>query len=170
MIDDKSSTTGLQPARASAPVRRQGHTIALAALMCAAALPMGSQARVPKACILRVEASGFDNGSGHAIAKLFLAGQNVRQRGQLEVTADISDGKATLRFAPLAPGDYAVVVFHDANDNGNIDHNLIGLPTEQLGFSNAYTLSLTSGPPTFDKLRFSHGTADQSISIKVEGI
>ncbi len=36
----------------------------------------------------------------------------------------------------LPAGDYAVKLFHDANDNGEMDSNLLGLPQEGYGFSN----------------------------------
>jgi uncharacterized protein (DUF2141 family) len=153
--------------------RRRAFVLAATALCSAtsatsATLPALSQAQDFGA--LKVEASGFNNASGHAIAKLFLPGQNVRQRGHFEIKADIRGGKASLAFPALPPGDYALVVFHDANDNGTIDHNLIGVPNEALGFSNGFKLSLLSGLPTFDRLRFAHGAADtaQTIAIRVE--
>ena len=170
MIEVNSRAIESKQSQLNAFNGRQSQTIALAATFCVATLPMNSQAQVQQTGVIRIEASGFDSGSGHAIAKLFLPGQNVRQHGHLETKADIRDGKASLAFPALPAGDYAVVVFHDSNDNGEIDHNLIGMPKEQLGFSNAFKLSLTSGLPTFDKLRFRHGTFDQSISIRVEGL
>lgn len=39
-------------------------------------------------------------------------------------------------FTDLAPGRYAVQVLHDANDNGRLDTNIVGMPTEGYGFSN----------------------------------
>jgi uncharacterized protein (DUF2141 family) len=120
--------------------------------------------------VLNVIASDFKDESGHAIAKLFRIGQNVRQRGQFEVKSDIRGGKASLIFPPLPAGEYAVVVFHDANDNGVIDHNLIGLHNEALGFSNAFKPSLISGLPTFDKLKFAHGKVAQTIHIRMESL
>lgn len=120
--------------------------------------------------VLNVMASDFKDESGHAIAKLFRLGQNVRQRGEFEVKSDIRGGKASLIFPPLPAGEYAVVVFHDANDNGVIDHNLIGLPNEAIGFSNAFKLSFISGLPTFDKLRFAHGEVAQTIQIRMESL
>jgi uncharacterized protein (DUF2141 family) len=134
----------------------------------AAAPPTFAQLRA--SADLNIEASGFNDESGHAIAKLFLPGQNVRQRGQFEIKADIRGGKASLALPALPPGEYAVVVFHDANDNGVIDHKLIGIPNEQLGFSNAFKLSLSSGLPTFEKLRFAHGESTQTIAIHVEAL
>ena len=39
-------------------------------------------------------------------------------------------------FSDLRPGVYAVVVFHDENDDGKLDKNAIGLPTEAYAISN----------------------------------
>ncbi len=36
----------------------------------------------------------------------------------------------------LPAGQYAIAVYHDADNNDKIDRNLIGRPTEQYGFSN----------------------------------
>jgi uncharacterized protein (DUF2141 family) len=38
-------------------------------------------------------------------------------------------------FVP-GPGLYALVLYHDANSNGKIDRNLLGIPKEGFGFSN----------------------------------
>jgi uncharacterized protein (DUF2141 family) len=122
-------------------------------------------ARAPADLI--IETSGLQSSAGHAIAKLFVAGDNVRQRGRQEVAATIRAGKATLVFAALPPGGYAVVVFHDVNDDGMIDHNLFGIPNEALAFSGGFRLSLTGGLPTFDKLRFTHGDGAQTLALRL---
>ncbi|WP_211460632.1 DUF2141 domain-containing protein [Collimonas silvisoli] len=116
---------------------------------------------------LIVEASGFSSITGHAVAKLFLPGDNVLDRGKKEVKATIRNGRALFSFAALAKGDYAVVVFHDVNDNGVIDHYWFKLPKEPLGFSNGFSIPLFSGLPTFEKLRFTHGETEQTISVTV---
>ena len=46
----------------------------------------------------------------------------------------INAGQADTEFAGLAPGTYAVSVFHDANSNGKFDR-LMGIPKEGYGFS-----------------------------------
>ncbi|MEP6360832.1 MAG: DUF2141 domain-containing protein, partial [Balneola sp.] len=33
-------------------------------------------------------------------------------------------------------GEYAIAVYHDKNENGKIDTNLLGIPKEDYGFSN----------------------------------
>jgi uncharacterized protein (DUF2141 family) len=137
-------------------------------VMAAIAVTSHSVLAAPDSNGLVVEASGFKNDSGHAIAKLFIAGDDVIKRGRQEVSGTIRNGRSTLTFPTAPPGEYAVVVFHDANDNGTIDHNLIGFPKEALGFSNGFAWSLTKGLPSFEKLRFTHGAALQTITIKVE--
>ena len=44
----------------------------------------------------------------------------------------------TMRFVvqDLAPGRYALSAFHDENDNGELDTNLLGIPSEGYGFGN----------------------------------
>ena len=46
----------------------------------------------------------------------------------------IADGQAAVTFDGLAPGSYAVSVFHDANANGKLDR-FAGSPKEGYGFS-----------------------------------
>ena len=36
----------------------------------------------------------------------------------------------------LPSGEYAIAVYHDKNENGKIDTNLLGIPKENYGFSN----------------------------------
>src|SRR5688572_16752304 len=44
------------------------------------------------------------------------------------------DGTATIAFGDVKPGNYAVMVMHDENDNGSLDANFLGMPTEGYGF------------------------------------
>lgn len=52
----------------------------------------------------------------------------------------------------LDPGEYAVRVMHDRNGNGELDTNVVGMPTEPWGFSNDAAGSF--GPPAWDDARF----------------
>lgn len=51
-------------------------------------------------------------------------------------------------FSGLNPGQYAVAVYHDENDNGELDANLLGIPSEGYGFSQEAKGSM--GPPAFE--------------------
>ena len=112
--------------------------------------------------MLSVEAYGFVNARGRAVAKLFEPGDSVRGHSRQEHVAVITNRKASFQFANLVPGRYAIVVFHDENNNNEIDHNTLRLPTEALGFSGGYAMGLFSGLPNFEKLAFSY---DKPLSI-----
>jgi len=62
------------------------------------------------------------------------------------------DGRAIYRFEGVQPGEYALVAYLDENQNGRIDRNFIGIPSEPLGFSNNYR---PKGPPSYARAAFS---------------
>jgi uncharacterized protein (DUF2141 family) len=113
-----------------------------------------------------VRASGFAHARGHAVAKLFAPGDNVLVAGRWQVIAPIENGFAEFDFSQLPAGSYAVVVFHDENDNAQIDHGLLG-PSEPLGFSGGFYLSLFSGLPNFERLKFSSQAPEQTLQVRV---
>lgn len=117
---------------------------------------------------LVIHASGFANDQGQAAANLFRAGDDVFRKPYIRVTAPIQQGKATLIFPQLAYGDYAVSVFHDINGNNTVDHNLMGMPAEPLGFSNGFRLGLFSGLPNYKKLRFEFSPDSKPLEIVVK--
>ncbi len=59
-------------------------------------------------------------------------------------------GNATVTFADLKPGKYAVRVLQDMNDNKTMDFSG-QMPTEPFGFSN---VTMLMGPPSFDQCAF----------------
>lgn len=70
---------------------------------------------------------------------------------------------AVVKFSDLAPGNYAVMVTHDENDNGKLDTNLIGMPTEGYGFSNNPRVMRK---PTWDEARFA--LEDDGATLRIE--
>jgi uncharacterized protein (DUF2141 family) len=57
----------------------------------------------------------------------------------------------TVVFENLKSGDYAVSVIHDENENGELDSNMIGIPSEGFAFGN--NAMGTFGPPSFEKAK-----------------
>lgn len=63
----------------------------------------------------------------------------------------------------LEPGQYAIKMFHDENDNGEMDSNMLGIPKEGYGFSrNGGRLGPASWEDAVIDLQ-----EDMSISIKL---
>ena len=74
-------------------------------------------------------------------------------------------GAVRVVFADLAPGDYAVAAFHDADGDGELATNFLGMPTEGYGFSNGAVGFM--GPPGFEAAAVSVGTDDVRISVTI---
>lgn len=75
----------------------------------------------------------------------------------------VSEQQHKLTFDKLVPGTYAVKLFHDENDNGKLDTNFLGIPSEGYGFSNN---GGAFGPSSFADAAFSVA-ADTKINIKL---
>ncbi|MDX1583928.1 MAG: DUF2141 domain-containing protein, partial [Thermoanaerobaculia bacterium] len=66
----------------------------------------------------------------------------------------------------LPPGGYAVVVFADANGNRILDRNLLGIPTEPIGFANGYR---PKGPPLWERASLSlMREQSRTIAVRLE--
>jgi uncharacterized protein (DUF2141 family) len=78
-----------------------------------------------------------------------------------------ADSRVTVIFENLKPGDYAVSVIHDENENGDLDSNVLGMPTEGFAFGNN-AMGLF-GPPSFEKAKvtlMNGSTVQQTLKLK----
>jgi uncharacterized protein (DUF2141 family) len=73
-----------------------------------------------------------------------------------------SSGSIEITFENVPDGDYAIAIFHDANENEDIDMNDQGIPTEGFGFSNGAMGEM--GPPDFDQAAF---TVDGDLEMEI---
>lgn len=71
-------------------------------------------------------------------------------------------GEMVFTFSGVAPGRYAVVVYHDENGNGKMDRFLGMIPTEGYGLSNNPEVS---GPPQFEPSAFDARDGEVARSI-----
>ena len=72
--------------------------------------------------------------------------------------------KAELGRFPF--GAYALAVFHDLNDNGILDKNALGIPTEPYGFSNNPRQKWRA--PTFREARFELHQAELELKVEIK--
>jgi uncharacterized protein (DUF2141 family) len=72
---------------------------------------------------------------------------------------------ATLDFGPVAPGRYAISLFHDENGNHRLDKHLM-IPREGYGFSRDAPVRFS--PPRFAQAAFAvdAGPARQTIRMR----
>jgi len=74
-------------------------------------------------------------------------------------------GTQSTVFKNLPSGSYAIIVFHDEDDNGMLDENYWGVPIEGYGFSNDAQGFL--GPPNFEAAAVTVDAADRAITISL---
>ena len=72
----------------------------------------------------------------------------------------------TLVFKDLPEGEYAFAVYHDANSNGKMDSNLMGIPTEDYAFSNNAMGKM--GPPSYDDAKFALPAAGATVRVSLK--
>jgi len=94
----------------------------------------------------------------------FLFDEVTFMKSPLKTTqAIIVNGKSSVTFKNLDKGEYSIICFHDMNDNGIMDVNNKGIPSEAYGVSNNI---ITFGPPTFFSTKFSLLEEDVNLEIK----
>jgi uncharacterized protein (DUF2141 family) len=82
------------------------------------------------------------------------------------LTLPIMNRQAEVTLTDISPGFYAVKVFHDENNNDNLDTNLFGIPVEDYGFSN--NSKSIFGIPGWNKakLLISEGSSEIIIDLR----
>jgi uncharacterized protein (DUF2141 family) len=68
-------------------------------------------------------------------------------------------------FREIAPGRYAVSVYHDENSNGKLDTNFLGIPREGVGASNNARGHM--GSPKFDAAAFPFAGGRLNLTITI---
>ncbi|OBX22531.1 MULTISPECIES: DUF2141 domain-containing protein [Bizionia] len=102
------------------------------------------------------------NNNGHVLIGLHTADTFMKADGIQSAKIKVIDGQAIASFENLKPGNYAVMVVHDENDNSRMDFEANGMPKESYGMSNNPMLM---GPPIFNDAKFEL-KEDTEISIR----
>jgi len=76
-----------------------------------------------------------------------------------------SQSSVTTTFTDLPENSYAISVYHDMNNNGQLDKNFFGIPKEPYGFSGK---GASFGPPSFSDAKISLGNANINLDINLE--
>ena len=117
--------------------------------------------------ILRVRLDGFRSNNGKPHCTLYndpaAFPSHDEKAVQKSEAPSIANKSAEVDFSGLAPGKYAMVCFHDENNNGKFDENALGMPKEGYCFSNNVKPRFSA--PNFDQCAFDYKGGDQSIAI-----
>jgi uncharacterized protein (DUF2141 family) len=117
---------------------------------------------------IRVAVEGLHSDKGQVLCELFSSADGFPKSGEkavAQVKSTIASKHAQCEFAGIAPGTYAVALFHDENSNGKLDTNFLGIPREGTGASNDAKGRM--GPPKFADaaFQFRGGLLDLKVTV-----
>lgn len=109
---------------------------------------LAALAPLAHAADLTIRVDNVRTGSGQLMVALYdgaatFLKQPVRSQG-----VPAAAGSTSVVFHDLAPGRYGLTVYHDANGNGRMDSNMMGIPLEPFAFGRDAQGRM--GPPAFD--------------------
>ncbi len=111
---------------------------------------LGGLAAAGRAADLLIDVQGARTAKGGIRVAIYRSAGGNDKKGITAGTNTVPAGNTLVKFAGLEPGAYAVTLFHDENDNGALDKNAMGLPTEGCGFGN--NARVFFGPTAFEKM------------------
>lgn len=122
-------------------------------------LLLAATAPLAQAADLTIRIDNVRTGSGQLMVALYdnaatFLKQPVRSQG-----VPAGAGSTTVVFHDLAPGRYGITAYHDANGNGRMDSNMMGIPVEPFAFGRNAQGHM--GPPSFD---------DVALAVPVAGL
>ena len=114
-----------------------------------------------------VDISGIENNTGVVRIGLYNSESTFPTFGEHFKGAEprANELGVSFTFEDIPAGTYAIAVWHDENENKEMDKNLFGAPRENYGFSrNIYG---SFGPPDFEEVSFELNP-DKIITLKID--
>jgi len=88
---------------------------------------------------------------------------NFRKVPTKSAESKIVNGTAEITFKDVTPGEYAIICYHDKNENGKMDFSASGMPIESYGISNN---PASYGPPQYRDAHFT--VADKNLNLEIK--
>ena len=114
---------------------------------------------------LTIEVADIKASQGTVNVALYATADSFLKQPLTFTGAPAVQGTTTLVLKNVLPGDYAVAIYHDANGNGAMDKNAMGMSTEDYAFSNNAVGQM--GPATFEAARFTLPAAGATVRVSV---
>jgi uncharacterized protein (DUF2141 family) len=117
---------------------------------------------------LTIILNGFESQDGNAMIALCDSQEDYEAEDQpfLGKENPINGNQSIWTIEDLQFGEYAIKVFHDEDDDGEMDTNFLGMPSENYGFSNDARGSF--GPASWEDAKFLFNSAKDTVLINIE--
>jgi uncharacterized protein (DUF2141 family) len=116
---------------------------------------------------VHVKVIGFRNNNGSCRLLLFESRKGFPDAPEEAVGVQTSriQGQAVSFTFKVKPGEYALVILHDENANGEMDKTWYGKPKE--GYGTSGNSRIGSGPPEFDESMVLLDDKNNTLTITV---
>ncbi|TRX36868.1 DUF2141 domain-containing protein [Flavobacterium sp. ZT3R18] len=112
---------------------------------------------------LTVSVSGLKNNTGVLKVGLYNSEGTFLKSIYKSIRSEIKENGAKVTFEGIPKGEYAISVYQDENNNGKLDKNVMGIPSEDVACSN--NAKGFMGPPKYKDAKFDI-EKNQIIEIK----
>lgn len=102
---------------------------------------------------------------GQIMVALYDSADGFLKRSIKAAAAPATAGSTTVVIGDVPAGEYGIALYHDANANGKMDSNPMGMPTEDFAFSNNARGNM--GPPSFAHAKFTVPQAGAVVTVSL---
>jgi len=101
---------------------------------------------------IEIEINNIDNSDGQMLIGLYDSKSNWLNKLYKGTFGQIKNGKSSVTIKGIPDGIYAISVYHDEDNDGELDTNFFGIPSEDTGSSNDAPARF--GPPKWEDAKF----------------
>jgi uncharacterized protein (DUF2141 family) len=132
-------------------------------LMIALVTGVYGQCSAQKSNKIMITVEQINSTKGTIKVAIFNSENDFLEKPFVSKSRQASTGEMEFVFSGLADGEYSVSIYHDENDNGELDTNFMGIPDEPYGISlegrNMF------GPPSYKNAKFT--LKDESARLRI---
>lgn len=112
---------------------------------------------------ITVTVENVQNNKGIVAFALHTKETFMKGNGIANASSKVEGDKVQVTFNNVSPGEYAIMVLHDENENNRMDYHDNGMPKESYGMSNNV---MSFGPPQYEDAKFLVSNEDLEMSIR----
>ena len=146
-----------------------GLLVLSAAMASAAAQDVKQDVKTETVNEIVVNVSNIENTDGRVGCTLFSKEDGFpskSEKADRRVWTQHKSDKATCKFSDVKPGEYAVAVVHDEDNNGELNTSFVGRPQEGWGVSKNIP-ARRFGPPEYKDAKFKYARGQMTLDIKL---
>ena len=115
---------------------------------------------------ISIKIKGIENKGGIMMIALFKEDDKFLKIPSYYQEVEVYDEtEIEVVFKNLPYKKYAVSIYHDINENGELDSNMVMIPKEPIGFSNDYFPKF--GPPKFKNAAFDLNQSEIDMTVNL---